>query len=113
MFHSKLKARFIKKVDGKKIYELSRALIFEDITVFAGYQTDFASVPEKLQWLYTPQGKYSRSSVIHDFMYDNACYTKEQADETFLRAMKYDGVDFITRRLFYLAVKYYGEGNKS
>lgn len=109
MFRTKLKVKFIGKIDNKKMYELTRGLVFENTTVYAGFRTDFASVPRQLQWLYTPQGKYSRSSVVHDFLYTNNNCPKIVADDTFFRAMKCDGVDIITRHLFYWAVKYFGE----
>ena len=113
MFRTKLKVKYIGLIDNKKIYELTKGLVFENTTVYAGFRTDFASVPEVLRWLYHPQGKYSRASVVHDFLYSLPSCPKSVADDTFYRAMKSDGVDIITRYLFYWAVKYNGEEYKS
>lgn len=111
MFRSKLKVKYIGKINDKKMYKLTKGLVFENTTVYAGFETDFASVPKSLQWLYTPQGKYSRSAVLHDFLYSDSSCPKEVADDTFFRAMKSDGVDIITRHLFYWAVKYSKEAH--
>jgi hypothetical protein len=127
MFKSKLKTKYIGKVDGVKLYELKEPLkyISSDLhqnkgidfhkcyTVPQGFKTDFASVPKGLQFLYKPQGKYSRASVLHDYLYTSKVVSRFKADEEFYQAMRYDGVSLFTASLFYLAVrigggKYYG-----
>lgn len=113
MFRTKLKVKYIHGTNNPKMYKLRQGLIFEDTTVFAGFETDFASVPKSLQWLYTPQGKYSRSAVLHDYLYSLPNFPKELADDMFFRAMKSDGVDIVTRHLFYWAVKYFGDEYKA
>lgn len=109
MFRSKLVVKYIGKDEkGVKWYELKKSLIFENTIIYQGFKTDMASVPKQLQWLYTPTGKYSRAAVVHDYLYSMVSCPKKVADDTFYRAMKCDGVDIITRHVFYWAVKYFG-----
>lgn len=39
------------------------------IAVYAGFVTDFASVPRILWMIIPPWGRYSPAAVIHDFLY--------------------------------------------
>lgn len=39
------------------------------ITVPAGFETDFASIPRALTWLIPARGPYNRPAIIHDFLY--------------------------------------------
>ena len=111
MFQSKLKVKYLGvNAKGMKQYQLTKSLIFENIIIYQGFKTDFASVPKQLQWLYTQTGKYSRAAVVHDYLYSTLSTPKKVADDTFYRAMKCDGVDIITRHVFYWAVKYFGQG---
>lgn len=109
MYHTKLRVRKLKSEEN--MYELVEPLRFKCVRVPIGFRTDFASVPKQLQWLYTPQGKYSRASVIHDYLYASAEMPRLEADIIFYQAMKADGVDFITRNIFYWTVRYFGEEN--
>lgn len=43
-----------------------------DITVPAGFVTDYASIPRGLYWLIPPRGKYNRPAIIHDWLYQHA-----------------------------------------
>lgn len=42
-----------------------------EITIPAGYVTDFASVPTLLWGIFPPIGRHNRGSVLHDYWYDN------------------------------------------
>lgn len=39
------------------------------IDVAIGFQTDFASVPRLLWWVFPPWGTYGNAAVIHDWLY--------------------------------------------
>ena len=119
MFISKLKTRYITYTKNPKEYELKQKLIYKDKHTYykvpVGFKTDFASVPKGLQFLFKPQGKYSRASILHDYLYDFKVVSRFQADEIFYQAMKEDKVNTFTRILFYLAVRiggnsYYNRG---
>lgn len=75
------------------------------ITVPAGFVTDFASIPEFL-WSYglSPHGKYSKASIIHDYLYWTQNCTKAQADNILLIAMKESDVSSIKENEIYAGV---------
>ena len=111
-FSTKLKVKYLKGTEKPKLYELLEPIVYNDIIVPSGVITDFASVPIGLQWLYKPTGKYSRSAVLHDYLYTIKDFPRYEADLIFLEAMKCDKVPFHTRWAFYLAVLLFGEDRK-
>ena len=90
MFKTKLKVEKVKD----NVYILKEPLIYESakygtIKVGTDFATDFATVPKWLHWLFKPQSKgYSKSSVLHDYLYSERKYNKFKADFVFLEAMK-------------------------
>lgn len=80
------------------------------IEVPVGFITDLASVPRIFWSLLPPNGKYAKAAIIHDYLYDNALRTKEQADLIFLDAMAVLGVPKWKRWLMYQSVKLFGKG---
>ncbi len=78
----------------------------EVITVPKGFCTDFASIP-KLFWSLVggPTGRYSKSAVIHDYLYYKQIFPRKKADLIFLEGMKVLGVPWWKRRLMYRAVR--------
>jgi len=75
------------------------------ITVPAGFETDFASVPRLFWRIIPPWGRYSSAAVVHDYLYATASVTRYEADRIFLDLMKRLGVPFWKRRLMYRAVR--------
>lgn len=76
-----------------------------DITVPAGFVTDFASIPQGLWSLgLSPHGLYSRAAVVHDYLYWSQGCTKEQADRLLLIAMKESDVGWFDEKVIYLGV---------
>jgi len=108
MWLSKLKVKYIEGTKDPKLYELTQPLIWGDIIVPKGFVTDFASTPKYIHWLYKPQGKYSKASVVHDFMYSVNWYTRKIADKTFLEIMLHDKVSRFTAYSFYYSVRLFG-----
>ena len=72
------------------------------------FATDLASIPYLLQWIYKPNGKYTRSAIIHDYLYSLKHTKQTYCDNIFRKAMKLDGVKFHTRWIFYFAVSLMG-----
>lgn len=108
-FHTPLKLEY---EDGKS-YRLIDAFSYDSsldtITVPAGFETDFASVPKGLWWLLPPTGKYGKAAVIHDYLYRTHGYSsKIVADAIFYEAMTALGVGAFTRGVMYLAVHFFG-----
>ncbi len=99
--------------DGIKWYTLESDLIFNSgkavYTVPKEvFETDLTTIPKCLKWLYKPNGKYSMSAVLHDFLYDEPNTTRLHADYIFLLAMKSQGVNFFTRWIFFSSVRIFG-----
>lgn len=79
------------------------------IVVVKGFTTDFASVPRFFWRIIPKMGKYSEAAVVHDYLYFSGIVSKEKADKIFYQLMKEAGVDWLTRKVMYYAVKYGGE----
>ncbi|MGH7533296.1 MAG: DUF1353 domain-containing protein [Gemmatimonadales bacterium] len=80
----------------------------DQISVAVGFQTDFASVPRPLWWLFPCWGKYGNAAVIHDWLYWTQTRPKPEADHIFLEAMTVLGVGTFTRYSLYYAVHWFG-----
>lgn len=103
----------VKKV-GDRLWELHTDFEYhvgsEDsldfITVPAGFQTDFASVPRIFWSLFPPDGRYTGAAVVHDWICktDNIRTWKEKAD-IFIEAMEVLKVPWIKRQTMYWAVR--------
>ncbi|WP_368941617.1 DUF1353 domain-containing protein [Citrobacter werkmanii] len=83
----------------------------EVISVPAGYVTDLASVPRFMWAIFPPHGRYAKAAIIHDWLYDNALWTKRKADRIFLDAMEVLDVPWWKRWSMYWAVRMFGKGN--
>lgn len=90
--------------------ELSYAsdLMGQTITVPAGFQTDFASVPRFFWRLFPPTGNYCPAAVIHDWLYRMTDVDRKLCDDVFLEGMAVLGVNWITRYTIYRAVRIFG-----
>lgn len=76
------------------------------VRIPAGFVTDFASIPQALwSFGFSPNGRYSRAALIHDYLYWTQSCTREQADNLFLIAMKQSNVSPIDQRVVYLGVR--------
>lgn len=78
------------------------------IRVPAGFVTDFASVPRFFWRLFPPTGAYGKAAVIHDYLYRCTELARDVCDQIFLEAMECLGVDWVTRRIIYRAVRLFG-----
>lgn len=75
------------------------------ITVPAGFQTDYASIPRVFWRLLPPVGRYDRAAVVHDFLYQNNGVTRLQADNVLCEAMKVVNVPHWQRAMIYAGVR--------
>src|SRR4051812_12945885 len=81
------------------------------ITVPRGFVTDFASIPQGFWSLnLSPNGRYSKAAIVHDFLYWTQACTREQADNLLVIAMKESNVDTATRLAVYEGVRLGGDG---
>lgn len=78
------------------------------ITVPAGFETDFASIPKLFRFIIPMRGKHGSAAVVHDYLYLRGVKTRKKADEIFLALMKYLKVTKWKRRIMYRAVRLFG-----
>jgi len=76
------------------------------ITIPAGFETDFASVPQVFWNILPPCGSYGKAAVVHDFLYrTKGLATRGQADAVLLEAMTFLFVGWWTRQVIYWGVR--------
>lgn len=97
------------KKNRRVVWELVHEFGYGPIMVPAGTLTDLASVP-RLAWsLFPPDGVWLEAAVIHDYLYAtkglNGVWSRKEADDLFLEAMKELGVNKLDRTCIYRAVR--------
>jgi len=95
-------------ISGKLITPFAVKVRGKEITVPAGFKTDFASVPRLFWNLAPPWGKYSRAAVVHDWLYQSGITEKDVADLIFKALMIRYGVPAWKAEVMYKAVKWFG-----
>lgn len=75
------------------------------ITVPAGFETDFASVPRIFWSIFPPTGKHGKAAVLHDYLYATQQASRVVADAIFLEAMAVLNVPAWRRWTMYLGVR--------
>lgn len=79
-------------------------------TVPAGFNTNFASIPWLLQWIYKPTEKWLiRASLHHDYWYRYQTMSREAADGHFKHLCKQNGATHLQRTLVWLSVALAGD----
>ena len=106
------KTDLITKRDMSKDFSwiLQEPLIYENdkyiITVKAGFDFDFASIPWLLRRVLPKNGKsYDRAAAIHDGLYASQALPKAICDDVFLEAMLVDKTNETIADAMHLAVK--------
>lgn len=104
---------YVEVLDNRKFVVLEDFSVVtkdgEVITVPEGFTTDAASIP-RLFWSFLPPlGRYTKASVVHDYLYRTHLKTKEEADKIFLWLMEDLGVEKVRRTVMYYAVKLFGK----
>lgn len=80
----------------------------ETYTVPKGFKTDFASIPRIFRSIIAPTGKWTNSSILHDFLYSEGYkmgVTRKQADKIFYDAMRDSHVNIITANIMWFCVR--------
>jgi hypothetical protein len=127
--YSPLIARKVGDVEKQAIWELHEPLEYINgiitITVPAGFQTDYASVP-RVPIAYMLYGDTAHeAAVVHDYLYRidsviteilggikvNRTATKEEADRIFFIIMLEMGIDYDQAENMYKAVKFGGDSS--
>ncbi len=103
-------------LDNGRTWELHRSFVYHIGTKYnkavvkvpAGFVTDFASVPSFLWWWLPPFGKYTKATVLHDFIYKTHQVSRRMADLIFYEAMKVGGTPKWKAKIIYSAVRWWG-----
>ena len=108
----RFQTELITKRDMSKDYcwILKEDLVYENdtyiITVKAGFDFDFASIPWLLRRVLPKNGKsYDRAAAIHDGLYASQALPKAICDAVFLEAMLVDKTNETIADAMHLAVK--------
>ena len=91
------------------VYEVGAEGSGETVAVPRGFVTDFASVPRLLWFFVAPWGRHGPAAVLHDYGYwlqDPP--DRRYWDHVFDEAMRVLEVHPWTRRLLFLAVRWFG-----
>lgn len=109
--------------EGRRFVVLNESWAYIDITSHDGapfgtiiivaekFKSDFASIPNFAHWFVNPFGVHAEAAIVHDWLYAQAEPGKrKQADEIFYRAMARQNVDWLRRRIMFLAVRLGGGG---
>ncbi|EFP3680354.1 DUF1353 domain-containing protein [Salmonella enterica] len=67
-----------------RVYESFEFYIYDDNSDVIGFVTDPTTIPRIFWTLLPPDGKYAKSAIIHDYLYDNALRMKREDDLIFL-----------------------------
>jgi hypothetical protein len=103
-----------KEEDGRQMWKLVEPFMYasrivgQTITVPAGFETDFASVPRLPLAYLIGGGEANEAAVVHDFLYVSKQTSKEVADNVFLEAMEESGVSWWRRKMMWAAVSAFG-----
>ena len=92
---------------------LQEPLVYENdkyiITVKAGFDFDFASIPKLFTNILPKNGQeYDRAACLHDALYASRWLPKAECDRLFYEAMLSDGVSKYRAWSMYQAVKWFG-----
>jgi Protein of unknown function (DUF1353) len=104
-------------LDGTK-WELAETVIYDapayphdQLTIPAGWKTDFASIPRPFWALLPPTGQYGLAAVVHDWLWNHPALdsgktlSAAEVDSIFLDAMAELNVPRLTRYTMYGAVR--------
>lgn len=97
---------------SRRLIELTRPLVLRIkiqsfrmvIAVPKGTQSDLASTPRCLWWLFPPDGVWHEAAIIHDWLYSIGA-PRWLADATFRLVMEVSGVPLWKRWLMWMGVR--------
>lgn len=99
-------------MDGKRWQILSPLLYVNtdgtQVSIPAGFVTDFASVPQIFWNIIPPIGDYAKAAVLHDYLYRFHVFARAQCDAYLLDGMKELGTPLWKRLTIYWNVRAFG-----
>lgn len=105
---------------GQPIYRVTKEFRYRfgnfdnPIAIFVvpvGTETDLATIPPGLRWLFKPDGPWVKAAVIHDFLWGKAQTWADYqvADTVFLEGLEVLKVNWWVRGTFYHVVRFVGK----
>jgi hypothetical protein len=103
----------VRAVDDR-LWRVLAELIYQGrdqvFVVPVGFLTDFASVPQAVQWLVPTTGRYTMAAVLHDWLCTEGIrlglISPRDVDALFRRVMREAGVPLVRRWLMWTAVRW-------
>lgn len=77
------------------------------ITVPKGFVTDFGTVPKWAQCIVNPKGNGTLAYILHDWLCITKIYSRKTTDKILFNVLDYCDVDYNTRLITYIAVRFY------
>lgn len=87
------------------VYDVGELGGTDSISVPAGFETDFGSVPQIFWGIVSPIGKALGGYVLHDYLYATQERTRLVSDAILLEALEVIGVNWFQRWLIYRGVR--------
>jgi len=99
--------------DGRGAWRLTEPFVYQsdiagNITVPAGFVTDFASVPRVPVAFWLTGDTAHDAAVVHDYLYTTGQVDRATADAVLLEAMALSGIPAWRRYAMYWAVRAFG-----
>lgn len=108
-----------KRVGGRVIYRLAEDLVFETkmncqgirVVVPAGSESDLASAPWWLWWIFPPSGPWDLAAILHDYLYGLIGVSRFLADALMREAMAQLGLPVWRRVLAFYCLRLFGRSH--
>lgn len=76
-----------------------------DIVVPQGYETDFASIPQFFQGIFSAVNDVAPAAIAHDFCYSTELFERSTCDRIFYDALRANGVGWMRANTLWSAVR--------
>lgn len=108
----KIDVRIHETDEQGNVFTLLSPIVYEDLVIPAGFESDGASVP-RFFWrcVFPPNDTRAlRAAFIHDYVYriHPKGWSKKKADKTFYKLLRENGIGYCSAKLAYLGVRGFG-----
>lgn len=98
--------------EAGNVFTLLAPIVYEDLVIPAGFESDGASVP-RFFWrcVFPPNDTRAlRAAFIHDYVYrvHPRGWTKKKADQTFYKLLRENGIGYCSAKMAYWGVRGFG-----
>lgn len=92
-----------------KVWVLNEDMKLRNLTVPAGFMTDFASIPRVFRSLFSSSSApWQRAAVLHDYMYSSTTFSRKYCDRSYLYQSRMDGTSEFASTTQYVALRLFG-----